>query len=232
VNATGEAATILVIDDEPTLVRGLRDAFEHHGFRVLSAEDGESGLQVALSGQTDLIILDLMLPKLAGSDVCRGLRSRGVRTPILMLTARGGEPDRVAGLDIGADDYVTKPFSIVELVARARALIRRAAGEPGVAGRVQIGEAIVDFKEYVVRRAGVEHPLTKLEVELLRLLVAHPREVITRDRLLSDVWGFKGEPTTRTIDTFLLRLRQKIEADPAAPAHLVTVHGAGYKFVP
>ena len=227
---TARNGTVLIVDDEPTLVRGLTDAFEHNGFSVVSAQDGERGLETALSGQADVIILDLMLPKRSGMEVCRELRARGVETPVLMLTAKGGEPDRVAGLDIGADDYVSKPFSIVELIARAKALLRRSKG--GLADRVLVGAVTIDFKQHIVIRDSLEIPLTKLEIDLLRLLVAHPREVITRERLLNEVWGFQSYPTTRTIDTFVLRLRQKIERDPGRPQHLMTVHGSGYKFVP
>ena len=224
--------TILVIEDEPTLVRGLRDAFEHNGFRVVSAPDGDTGLELALSSQPDLIILDLMLPKKDGMDVCRELRRRNIRTPIIMLTARSAEPERVAGFEIGADDHVTKPFSIRELVARTRALLRRSAPAEAALEQVRVGDAVVDFKQYIVVNGAERHPLTPLEVSLLRLFVDHPHEVITRERLLNEIWGFEQFPTTRTVDTFMLRLRQKIETDPHQPAHFVTVHGAGYKFVP
>ena len=230
--AQAVAKRILVIEDEPTLVRGLRNAFEHNGFAVACAPDGESGLDLALSGQPDLIVLDLMLPKKDGMEVCRELRNRNIRTPIIMLTARSGEPDRVAGLEVGADDYVTKPFSILELVARTRALLRRCAPAAGAVDQVRVGDAVVDFKQYLVVNGTERHPLTPLEVSLLRLLVDHPHEVITRERLLNEIWGFHEFPTTRTVDTFMLRLRQKVEADPHQPAHFVTVHGAGYKFVP
>ncbi|MBI4471890.1 MAG: response regulator transcription factor [Acidobacteria bacterium] len=223
---------ILIIEDEPALVTGLRDAFEHNGFSVASAADGETGLDLALSNRHDLIILDLMLPKKDGMEVCRELRIRNIWTPIIMLTARSGEPDRIAGLELGADDYVTKPFSIRELVARARALLRRTTSGEGAAERVRIGEAVVDFKQYAVLKEKDWCALTPLEVSLLRLFVSHPHEVITRERLLNEIWGFHAFPTTRTIDTFLLRLRHKIETDPRRPVHFVTVHGAGYKFVP
>jgi len=231
-NAQAVANRILVIEDEPTLVRGLRDAFEHNGFAVVSAADGDTGLEVALSSQPDLIILDLMLPKKDGMEVCRELRSRNIRTPIIMLTARSGEPERVAGLEIGADDYVTKPFSIRELVARTRALLRRSAPANGAVEQVRVGDAVVDFKQFIVVNGAERHPLTPLEVSLLRLFVDHPHEVITRERLLNEIWGFQESPTTRTVDTFMLRLRQKIERAPHRPAHFITVHGAGYKFVP
>jgi DNA-binding response OmpR family regulator len=223
---------VLIIEDEPALVIGLRDAFEQNGFSVASAADGETGLNLALSKQHDLIILDLMLPKKDGMKVCRDLRSRNVWTPIIMLTARSGEPDRVAGLELGADDYVTKPFSIRELVARARALLRRTVPPEGAAAPVRVSEATVDFKQYAVFKGEQRYPLTPMEVSLLKMFLSHPNEVITRERLLNEIWGFSSFPTTRTIDTFLLRLRHKIESDPRRPAHFITVHGAGYKFVP
>jgi two-component system alkaline phosphatase synthesis response regulator PhoP len=223
---------VLIIEDEPGLVTGLRDAFEHNGFSVAAAADGETGLKMALTNLHDLIILDLMLPKKDGMEVCRELRSRNLWTPVIILTARSGEPDRVAGLELGADDYVTKPFSIRELVARARALLRRAAPAEGAAERVRVGESVVDFKQYAVFKGSDRYPLTPMEISLLKMFLGHPHEVITRERLLNEIWGFNTFPTTRTIDTFLLRLRHKVESDPRRPEHFITVHGAGYKFVP
>ena len=213
------------------IARGLRDALEHNGFAVLVAGDGETGLELAASQAPALIILDLMLPKMSGIDVCRQLRSRGRHTPVIMLTARGEESDRVAGLEVGADDYVTKPFSVLELVARVRAVLRR-TGMTAPADRVAIGAAVVDFKQYAVIRGDRREALTPLELALIKLFLKHPGEVITRDRLLNEIWGFDAYPTTRTVDTFMLRLRRKIEADPGQPRHFLTVYGAGYKFEP
>jgi DNA-binding response OmpR family regulator len=223
---------ILIIENERALVTGLRDAFEYHGFSVASAADGEEGLKAALTHQQDLIILDLMLPKKDGFEVCRELRRRNVWTPIIMLTARSAEPDRIAGLELGADDYVTKPFSVLELIARARALLRRASPPEGAAEQVRVGQAVVDFKQYAVFNGEHRYPLTPMEVSLLKMFFGHPHEVITRERLLNEVWGFDAFPTTRTVDTFLLRLRHKIESNPRRPRHFLTVHGAGYKFTP
>lgn len=231
-NGNSSPATILLIEDEPNLVSGLTDALEHHGYRVLAAGDGENGLELALSGSPDLILLDLMLPRIDGLEVCRELRSRGLQTPVIMLTAKSQESDKVRGLDIGADDYVTKPFSVRELVARVRAQLRRQSGENTRPDRIRIGSAAVDFKRYVVEQDDVRHDLTDREVALLRLFLDHPHEVISRDRLLDDVWGLSAYPTTRTVDTFVYRLRQKLEQDPQNPEHLLTVRGAGYKFVP
>lgn len=221
---------ILIIEDEPRMVEALGDAFEHHGFEVCSSFDGEEGLKLALSGTPDLIVLDLMLPKKDGIEVCRDLRAKGINTPIIMLTARSEEPDRVAGLELGADDYVTKPFSVRELVARVKAILRRAGGPEKTGDQVQIGKVTVDLKKYVVHREGFELPLTDHEARLLRYFLAHSEEVIPRDRLLDEIWGYDSYPTTRTVDTFIYRLRQKIEADPQKPRHLVTVHGVGYRF--
>jgi two-component system alkaline phosphatase synthesis response regulator PhoP len=223
--------TVLIIEDEPTLAWGLRDAFEHHGFAVLTAADGAAGLELALSQRPSLIILDLMLPKLDGVEVCQQLRGRGLCVPVIMLTARAEEHDRIEGLEVGADDYVTKPFSVRELVARARAVLRRGAA-PAQGDRLRIGDAQVDFKQYIVTNGAERHPLTPLEVSLLRLFAAHPGDVITRERLLNEIWGFQAFPTTRTVDTFMLRLRRKIEREPRRPRHFLTVHGAGYRFVP
>lgn len=215
------------------LARGLRDAFEHHGFAVVTAADGEAGFELAVSERPSLVILDLMLPKKTGTEVCRDLRGRNIHTPIIMLTARSEESDRVGGFDVGADDYVTKPFSIRELVARARAVLKRGAPTASSgADRVRIGSVTIDFKEYVVTSGQTRTALTPLELSLLRLFLGHPGEVITRERLLNEIWGFQTFPTTRTVDTFMLRLRRKIEPDPKRPVHFLTIYGAGYKFVP
>lgn len=228
-SATGR---ILLVEDEPNLVRGLTDALEHHGYSVLAAHDGKQGLDLALSGRPDLILLDVMLPGMNGMQVCHELRRRNVQTPVIMLTAKSQESDKVEGLDLGADDYVTKPFSVRELLARVRAHLRRNGNEEQGPERVTIGEATVDFKRYAVYRGAEQFELTDREVDLLRLMIEHPHEVITRDRLLDEVWGFNAYPTTRTIDTFVYRLRQKLETDSQKPQHLLTVRGAGYKFVP
>ena len=223
---------VLIIEDERDMVVGLRDAFEHHGFEVRSARDGDLGLTLALTGEADVIILDLMLPKRDGIEVCRELRARNVETPIIMVTARGEEADRVAGLEIGADDYVTKPFSTRELLARTDAILRRHNRTGHHRDQVRIGEVTVDFTQYVIVHGSARHTLTDREVQVLRLFLDHPHEVISRDRLLNDVWGYDAYPSTRTVDTFVYRLRQMIERDPERPAHLLMVRGVGYKFVP
>jgi len=227
-----ESHTILLIEDEPNLVAGLRDALEHHGYGVVAALTGPEGLEAALTGQADLILLDIMLPGMSGLEVCTELRQRGISTPVIMLTAKSQEEDKIMGLDTGADDYVTKPFSVSELLARVRAHLRRTADGGTLPDRVEIGNARVDFKQYCVFKGDERFDLTDREVAMLRLMIEHPHEVITRDRLLDEVWGLNAYPTTRTIDTFVYRLRQKLEDDSQAPQHLLTVRGAGYKFIP
>ncbi len=226
---TASPARILVIEDERDLADGLTSALGLHGFDAEAAYDGETGLRLALEGKFDLIVLDLMLPGRSGTEVCREVRGHGIRTPIVMLTARAEIADRVAGLELGADDYVTKPFSVRELIARIRARLRSGEGTPT---RVQVGSATVDFGQYRVLRDGGEQPLTYRESRLLQLLLAEPNQVISRDRILDDVWGKVEYPSARTIDTFIYRLRQKIESDPKQPVHLLTVHGVGYRYVP
>ena len=224
------AATVVIIEDERDMAEGLRNAFERHGFEALVATDGAAGLELARSGRAGVIILDLMLPEVDGMEICRQLRARNIQTPIIMLTARGQIADRVAGLEIGADDYVTKPFSVRELIARARAQLRRnasAAEQP-----VRMGSVTVDLAQYAAFRGDERFNLTGQEVKLLKLLTANPHRVISRTRILNEVWGYDAYPTTRTVDTFIYRLRQKVEVDPREPEHLLTVHGTGYRFVP
>jgi DNA-binding response OmpR family regulator len=220
---------ILIVDDEPAIVRGLEDNLRFEGYETLSATSGEEGLTRALGEAPDLVLLDIMMPRLSGWDVCRELRRRGVDVPVIMLTARGEEVDRVLGLELGADDYITKPFSLRELLARVRAVLRR----PGPRQRMEtfaFGDVRIHLRARQVFKGGQEVRLTRKEFELLRFLVEHPGEVVTRDRLLDEVWGYEQFPTTRTVDTHVLRLRQKLETDPERPAHLLTVHGQGYRF--
>lgn len=230
------APTILIVEDERDMANALRNAFEHEGFDVLVAYDGDTGLELALSARAQVILLDLMLPGRDGMEICREVRARGLSTPVIMLTARGQIEDRVAGLELGADDYVTKPFSVRELIARVRARLRGNGRQNGAhsdtARRVRIGDVTVDFSQYCVFRGSDRQKLTDREVTVLRMLLAHPNEVISRERLLDEVWGYDSYPTTRTVDTFIYRLRKKIEDDPKDPRHLMTVHGAGYRFVP
>ena len=220
---------ILIVDDEPEIVRGLEDNLRFEGYETFAAADGREALAAAAREAPDLILLDIMMPGLSGWDVCRELRSKGIDVPIIMLTARGEEGDRVRGLELGADDYITKPFSLRELLARVRAVLRR----PGPRHKVEefaFGDARVRLRGRQAFRAGREVGLTRKELDLLVYLLEHRGEVVTRERLLDEVWGYERFPTTRTVDTHILRLRRKFEADPDRPAFIVTVHGQGYKF--
>jgi DNA-binding response OmpR family regulator len=222
---------VLVVEDETAILQGLRDNLEFEGYEVFTAADGIAGLDLIRKHDPHLIVLDLMLPRLSGYELCRKLRADGVHTPILMLTARGEEADRVLGLDLGADDYVTKPFSVRELMARVRALLRRGAHAAGLPDELEFGDVRVDFTRYEAFRAGRKVELTRKEFGLLRMLAAREGAVVTRDELLEKVWGYDATPTTRTVDNHLAALRAKLEPDASEPCHLVTVHGVGYKLV-
>ena len=223
---------ILVIEDEPQMRLGLRDNFELEGYEVETAADGDEGLAKAAAFAPDLVLLDVMLPKKSGFDVCRELRARSAATPIVMLTARSAETDKVLGLELGADDYVTKPFSITELLARVRAVLRRAGTVQKTADDVVwIGDIEADFTLHQARRGKTRIEFTAREFDLLRYFVQHIGQVVTREQILNEVWGYEEFPTTRTIDNFVAKLRQKIERSPHAPEHILTIHGSGYKFV-
>src|SRR2546429_9559591 len=220
---------ILIVDDQPEIVRCLEYNLRFEGYHAASATNGEDALALAMSDAPDLVLLDLMLPRMSGWDVCRELRRKGIDAPVIMLTARGAEVDRVLGLELGADDYVTKPFSLRELLARVRAVLRR----PGPRQKFEefaFGDVRIRLRGRQVFRGGKEVRLTRKEFDLLRYLVEHRDEVITRDRLLDEVWGYEQFPTTRTVDTHILRLSQKFEDDPERPSHILTVHGQGYRF--
>ncbi|MBI4589968.1 MAG: response regulator transcription factor [Candidatus Rokubacteria bacterium] len=220
---------ILIVDDEPEMVRGLEDNFRFEGYQTLAAANGKEALALALREAPDLILLDIMMPKMSGWDVLRALRQKGMDVPVIMLTARGEEVDRVLGLELGADDYVTKPFSLRELLARVRAVLRRPAARVKFE-EFAFGDVRIHLRGRQVFKAGQEVRLTRKEFDLLRYLVEHRGEVLTRDRLLDEVWGYEQFPTTRTVDTHILRLRQKFETDPEHPVFILTVHGQGYKF--
>jgi len=231
--------TVLAIEDDPAILRGLSDNLRFEGYEVLTATDGETGYRLQRERKPDLILLDLMLPRMSGLEVCRKLRAEGIQTPILMLTARSEEPDRVLGLDLGADDYVTKPFSVRELMARVRALLRRSQpGQEGVSDGVglpdelRFGEAEIDFRSYEARVSGEPVEMTRKEFAVLRYLAARAGEVVTRDDLLNQVWGYESYPSSRTVDNHVAGLRAKLEQDASQPEHIKTVHGVGYKFVP
>jgi DNA-binding response OmpR family regulator len=222
-------SVILVVEDDATILRGLKDILRSQRYDVITAIEGETGYRLALEKKPDLLILDVMMPNMSGFEVCRKLRAEGFRTPILMLTARGEETDRVLGLDLGADDYITKPFSIPELLARVRALLRRTQAAEALPGEVRFDDVVVDFRKFEAVRSGASVEMTPKEFGLLRLLAARAGEVVTRDDLLNGVWGFESYPSTRTVDTHIASLRAKLEGDPAAPRRLITVHGVGYK---
>jgi DNA-binding response OmpR family regulator len=224
--------TILVVDDEPHIVLGLRDALEFEGFRVISAGKGKEGIALARSESPDAIILDLMLPDMNGYAVCEEVRRIDARVPIVMLTARSQETDKVRGLDVGADDYVTKPFGVNELIARMRALFRRAARATGaVPETLRLGDAAVSLTAQTVEVRGRKHALSFYEVELLRMLAERAGQPVSRDEILTKVWGLEASTTNRTVDNFIVKLRKKIEKSPDRPAHILTVYGYGYKLV-
>lgn len=223
--------TILVIEDEPNMVNGLRDNFEYEGYNVLTAMDGVEGLQRALQDGPDVVVLDVMMPKMSGLEVCKQLRAKRPSLPIIMLTARGQEVDKVVGLELGADDYVTKPFSIRELLARVKAVLRRAKVLPKDQEQYSFSDVEVDLRRCSVKRSGKTVELSSKEFELLRHFIGHSGETLSRDKLLEEVWGYDNYPTTRTVDSHIVRLRQKLEPDPEQPRFFLTVHGTGYRFV-
>jgi DNA-binding response OmpR family regulator len=224
-------AKVLIIEDEPNMVVGLKDSCEYEGYEVSVARNGKEGLEKALTEKIDIILLDVMLPLMSGIDVCRTLRTRGIETPIVMLTARGQEMDKVVGLEVGADDYVTKPFSIKELLARIRAHLRRAAKQVVELESFTFGDVELNFKKYTAHKGGQALDLSAREFEILRYLIRRRGEIVTRDQLLDEVWGYDSTPVTRTVDNHIARLRQKIEQDPSEPKHIVTVHRLGYRFI-
>ena len=224
-------AKVLIIEDEPNMVLGLKDSCEYEGYEVAVARDGKEGLEKASTEKPDIILLDVMLPLMSGIDVCRTLRARGIETPILMLTARNQEIDKVVGLEVGADDYVTKPFSIMELLARIRAHLRRAAKQVIEIESFTFGDVELNFKKYAARKGGQALDLSPREFEILRYLIRRRGEIVTRDQLLDEVWGYESSPVTRTVDNHIARLRQKIETQPSEPQHIITVHRLGYRFI-
>ena len=213
------------------MILGLKDSCEYEGYEVAVARDGKEGLEKASAEKPDIILLDVMLPVMSGLDVCRALRARGIETPILMLTARSEETDKVVGLEVGADDYVTKPFSIKELLARIRAHLRRARKQVSAIESFSFGDVELNFKKYAARKGGQPLDLSPREFEILRYLIRHSGEIVTRDQLLDEVWGYESSPITRTVDNHIAKLRQKIEPDPSEPQHIITVHRLGYRFI-
>lgn len=224
---------ILLVEDEPSLLLTLGDRLTSEGYTVDTAEDGESALELVGGAVYDLVILDIMLPRKNGLDVCRDLRQRGFEMPVLMLTARSQVVDKVVGLKLGADDYLTKPFDSMELLARVEALLRRARTPvQAAAGRFTFGDVEVDFRRSEALKGGQPVDLSALEWKLLVYFIEHRDTVLARDQLLDEVWGYDATPQTRTVDVHVAGLRQKLEEQPSRPRHIVTVHGRGYKFVP
>jgi len=222
--------TILVIDDDANLRDTLSVMLEREGFEPLLAADGRSGFEQAIELKPKLILVDLCMPRLSGAEVCRQLRERGMKTPLIVLSASAGELDKVQLLEIGADDYIVKPFGIRELLARIRAVLRRTSSEEGKV--LEFGQVEVDLTRRVVRRAGLELKLTRAEYNLLTYFLQNPDRVLTRDAILNSVWGYDYFPHTRTVDAHVVRLRQKLEPESARPRHFLTVHGVGYRFLP
>ncbi len=223
---------ILIVEDEREMARGLKDILEFEGYEVHTAATGKEGLLSVGKREPDCIILDLMLPDLNGYEVCEEIRRQKSRVPIIMLTARGQDYDKIRGLEVGADDYMTKPFSVGELLARVKALLRRSLLYAKEVETVRIGVTEVDVKHFRVRRGGREHTLSHYEVELFKLLYANVNRPVTRDEILEKVWATENYPTNRTVDNFIVKLRKKIEDDYQNPKHILTIYGVGYKLSP
>ena len=221
---------LLLVEDEPGLVLTLTDRLTLEGYAVQAIADGASALERAASEPFDLVLLDVMLPRLSGFDVLRELRRRRIETPVIMLTARGQIVDKVAGLKLGADDYVTKPFEMAELLARIEAKLRRAPFAPHPAEGHQFGDVRIDFRRAEVTRDGQILELSAREFQLLRYFIEHRGATLTRDELLNEVWGYNAMPSTRTVDVHVAWLRQKVEPNPRHPQYILTIHGMGYKF--
>jgi DNA-binding response OmpR family regulator len=226
------AGTIVVVEDEEAIRIGLRDSLEMEGYAVHTAADGETAVELIFKNKPDLIILDLMLPKQDGYQVCKKVREKGSRAFILMLTAKKEEMDRVMGFNAGTDDYMIKPFSLMELLAKIKAVFRRIKQERPEGDGFEMGGLSVDFKKYEVRKDGALLEFSAKEFEILRYFLMHPGEVVSRDDLLDHVWGYEVYPSTRTVDNFIVRLRQKLEKDPETPQIIKSIRGVGYKFSP
>lgn len=229
--ATASARRILLVEDDPSLALGLVDALEFEGFEVTHARTGQEGIHLAREWHPDCIILDLMLPDTNGYRVCEQIRAQNAIVPILMLTARSQESDKIRGLDAGADDYVTKPFGVGELVARIRAIVRRANRTHAIEAPIKIGNAVVDPAAQTLKRGRTVHSLSFYEVELLKLLFERAGQVVSREEILDKVWGIEASPHNRTVDNFVVKLRKKLEPNPEKPQHILTVYGLGYKLV-
>ncbi len=220
---------VLVVEDDRNILKGLVDNLEMEGYKVVTASDGEAALKKAKEAAPDLIILDVMMPKMNGFDVCKQLKAKGSTVPIIILSAKAQEADKVLGLELGADDYVTKPFSPRELLVRVKAVLRRAGAPAKVADICEVGKVRVDFRKYAIYKEGKEEKLTAAESKILKLLIANTGEPVSRHTILAEIWG--EDVTSRTVDTHIWSLREKLEEDPGSPKHIITVHRIGYKFV-
>ena len=222
---------ILIVEDEPNMRIGVKDNLEFEGYKVDLAEDGEEALFKIMNNEYNLVLLDVMLPKKSGFDVCKTIRKEGNRVPVILLTAKGEEIDKVLGLEFGADDYVTKPFSLRELLARIKAVLRRGTVEIDESSEIKIGNLKIDFAGYKAFIKNEQVQMSHKEFEILNYLWNKKNSTVSRDDLLSEIWGYDEAPTTRTVDNFIVKLRHKIEKDPNHPQFILTVHGIGYKLV-
>ena len=226
---------ILIVEDEPDMRLGLKDNLEFDGYEVDSAENGKDGYEKIIKNNYDLVLMDVMMPEMSGFEVCKQIRKEGINVPVILLTAKGEEIDKVRGLEIGADDYITKPFSLRELLARVKAVLRRAPEHNTQVekknSKIQIGLLTVDFSTFIAISKNKPVQMSHKEFELLHYLWDKRNAVVTRDDLLNKIWGYEESPTTRTVDNFIVRLRQKIEKDPERPHYIITVHGIGYKLI-
>jgi DNA-binding response OmpR family regulator len=223
-------AKVLVIEDEPSILMGVKDNLEYEGHEVHTAEDGDAGLELAREKQPDLVVIDIMLPGTNGFSICKTLRGEGFAGGIIMLTARKEEVDKVRGLNMGADDYVTKPFSVVEFIARVNAVLRRGVRAAEPLARYRFGDIELDFLNYQATRGDKPLTLTPREFKILRLFVENRGRVISRNELLDKIWGYTIFPTTRTVDNHIVRIRKQIEPNPSTPQYIISVRGVGYKF--
>jgi len=222
---------ILIVEDELNMRKGLKDNLEFEGYDVDTAEDGEAGLNKILTNDYNLVVMDVMMPKISGFDVCKTIRKKGITTPVILLTAKGEEIDKVLGLELGADDYVTKPFSLRELLARIKAILRRGENFTSNEGLIKIGKLEVDFSSYSAKEENDDVQMSSKEFDILNYFWKNRNKTVSRDNLLNEIWGYDETPTTRTVDNFILKLRQKIENDPNHPKIIITIHGVGYKLI-
>ena len=222
---------ILIVEDDESILFGLKDILESKGYAVSSASNGLTGLNIALKNPVNLVVLDVMLPEMNGFDVLKKLRLEKKSLPVLMLTAKSSELDKITGLDYGADDYMTKPFSLSELLARIRAILRRAYPAENTSEKFEFGKVSLDFSKMEVFIHGKEVSFTRKELAILEYFVNHDGEIVHRHDLLNNIWGYDRVPTTRTVDTFISEIRKKIEEIPSKPKHIISVSGIGYKFI-